>query len=307
MPKFITGEALEKAVYEIIWDAEDSLRIVSPFIRLDDYFKKLFDKHINNPKLHILIVFGKNEGNVSRSLSKDDFDYFTKFPNISIIYVPNLHGKYYGNEKKGVITSINLHDYSFKSNIEFGVYSEINMLDRFTQSADQDAWAACSDIAYSNEAIYIRRPVFEKKLLSAILGKSYVKSDTLHDITNNFYLGFANYSRGNIQKRLSDFPDELDLATSTTKKDMPIREEIQQTTPGYCIRTGIKISFDPNKPLSEDAFRSWVQFGNTEYPENYCHFSGEPSNGTTCFSKPILSKNWSKAKPFMNSKNSRSF
>ena len=130
MAKFITGENLENAVYEIIWEAESNLLIVSPFIKLDDYFKRLFDKHMNNPKLHILIVFGKNEKEVSRSLSKNDFDYFKKFLNISIVYIPNLHAKYYGNEKKGVITSINLYDYSFKNNVEFGVFSEINILSK---------------------------------------------------------------------------------------------------------------------------------------------------------------------------------
>lgn len=41
MAKFITGEELEKAIYDIIWDAERDLLIVSPFIKLDDYFKRL--------------------------------------------------------------------------------------------------------------------------------------------------------------------------------------------------------------------------------------------------------------------------
>ena len=114
MSKFITGLELEETISKIIWETKETLLIVSPFIKLDDFFKKLFDNHLNNPKIHILIVFGKNENNISRSLSKNDFEYFKKFLNISIIYVPNLHAKYYGNEKKGVITSINLYDYSFK-------------------------------------------------------------------------------------------------------------------------------------------------------------------------------------------------
>ncbi|MBK9982083.1 MAG: hypothetical protein IPP15_06580 [Saprospiraceae bacterium] len=61
MTKFITGQDLEKVIYDIIWEAEETLFIVSPFIRLDDYFKKLFDKHVYDPKVHLIIVFGKNE------------------------------------------------------------------------------------------------------------------------------------------------------------------------------------------------------------------------------------------------------
>lgn len=81
-------------------------------IKLDGFFKELIEKHKNNPKVHLLFFFGKNENDAKKSMSKNDFYFFTKFLNVSIIYVPNLHAKYYGNEKKGVNTSINFYDYS---------------------------------------------------------------------------------------------------------------------------------------------------------------------------------------------------
>ena len=66
--------------------------------------------------------------------------------------------------------------------------------------------------------------------------------------------------------------------------------------PGYCIRTGIEIPFNVEKPLSYDSFKKWNEVANPDYPEKFCHFSGEPSNGETSVSKPILKKNWKKAK-----------
>ncbi len=289
MAKFITGKDLEKVVYDIIWEAEDTLLIVSPFIKLDDYFKKLFDKHMNNPKIHLLIVFGKNEREVSRSLNKADFDYFKKFLNISIIYVPNLHAKYYGNEQKGVVTSINLYDYSFKNNIEFGVYSEQNFLSNFTNSTDQDAWDTCHQITEANEVVFAKRPVYEKKILSALLGKNYIKSDILHDITDTFYGGFGSYKQSKIIKKLADFPEELILGSQPTA--MPTREEVERPAFGFCIRTGIKIPFNPQRPFSENAYKSWAQFGNMDYPEKFCHKMGTPSNGKTSMRNPILRRN----------------
>jgi hypothetical protein len=286
MAKFITGQDLEKVVYDIIWEAENTLLIVSPFIKLDDYFKKLFDKHTNNPKIHLLIVFGKNEGEIRRSLSKADFDYFKKFLNITVVYVPSLHAKYYGNEKKGVITSINLYDYSFKNNIEFGVYSEQNILSNFTTTADQEAWNACRQIAEDNEVVFAKRPVYEKKLLSALLGKNYIKSDTLHDITDNFYRGFGNYKQSNSIKKLADFPDELELGSQPTVR--PSREDVEKVTTGFCIRTGEKIPFNPKRPFSDKAYRSWAQYENMDYPEAYCHKTGKPSHGKTSMRTPIL-------------------
>jgi phosphatidylserine/phosphatidylglycerophosphate/cardiolipin synthase-like enzyme len=65
---------------------------------------------------------------------------------------------------------------------------------------------------------------------------------------------------------------------------------------GYCIRTGIVIPFDIEKPLSKDAYKKWNEYADENYPEKYCHFSGEPSNGETSVKQPILKKNWKKAK-----------
>lgn len=286
MAKFITGQDLEKAIYDIIWDAEQTLLIVSPYIKLDDYFKRLFDKHINNPNVHFVIVFGKNERSVSKSMSKTDFDYFKKFLNISVIYVPNLHAKYYGNESKGVITSMNLYDFSFKNNIEFGVFSEGNLINTFTTSSDNDAWTTCIQIAEDNEAVFIKRPVYEKKILSMLLGKNYVKSDILHDITDKFYSGFGFNKKVSVVKKLNDFPESLDLGSEPTTR--PTREEVEKSNTGYCIRTRAEIPFNIKRPLCDKAYKSWVQIGNPDYPEKYCHKTGKPSFGKTSVNHPIL-------------------
>ena len=273
-------------ICDIIWEAQEKLLIVSPFIKLDEYFKKLFDKHLNNPKLHLLIVFGKNEMEVSRSLSKFDFDYFKKFLNVSVVYVPNLHAKYYGNETKGVITSINLYDYSFKNNIEFGVYSETSILDTFKSSADNEAWQTCYEIAENNEAVFIKRPVYEKKFLSALIGKSYVKSDILLDVTDKFYSPFGKSKKSTEVRKLTDFTDTIDLGS--THSERPTRGEVENVSAGFCIRSGERIPFNLRRPYSEKAYRSWAQFGNSNYPEKFCHKTGRESKGKTSMKNPCL-------------------
>ncbi|RZK04213.1 MAG: hypothetical protein EOO46_17100 [Flavobacterium sp.] len=69
---------------------------------------------------------------------------------------------------------------------------------------------------------------------------------------------------------------------------------------GYCIRTGVEIDFNIEKPMSYDAYKSWIKYGHPDYPEKFCHFSGEASNGDTCVLRPILKKNWNKAKELHN-------
>ncbi len=65
---------------------------------------------------------------------------------------------------------------------------------------------------------------------------------------------------------------------------------------GYCIRTGVEIPFNVDEPLCDEAFKRWAVFGDPDYGETYCHFSGELSDGETSVAKPILKKYWKKAK-----------
>ncbi|EAZ82837.1 phospholipase D-like domain-containing protein [Algoriphagus machipongonensis] len=284
MSKFLTGDDLIEAIDDIIWDAQSILMIVSPYIKLDEYFKRLFDNHIRKPELHIILIFGKNEQEVKRSMSKDDFDYFKKFPNISIIYVSSLHAKYYGNESRGVITSINLYDFSFKNNIEFGVFSEQSVLDRFKQTADNSAWNECFEIAESHAAIFIRRPVFEHKRSLISKSKNYLGSETLLDETDRFYGYFKK--RKSSEKKFIEYPTEL--ASDTIIESKPTREKEDLPVHGFCIRTGVQIKFNPNQPMSKSAWKKWSEFGNEEYPEKFCHRSGKPSNGKTSMKNPVL-------------------
>jgi hypothetical protein len=284
MSKFLTGKPLSDAIYEIIWGAEVNLLIVSPFIKLDNHFKKLFDKHENNPNLHLILVFGKNEKEVKKSMSKEDFDYFKKFPRVTIIHVPNLHAKYYGNEKQGVITSVNLYDYSFINNIEFGVFSEQGIMDRFSQSADNEAWNECLAIADKNQVVFIKRPIFKYKRGLFSKSKIYVDSEVLFDSTEKYY---GSSQSGKVsRKRLSDFPEELEYGqkfeSGTTRK------KTKTSSLGYCIRSGVEIKFNLKQPMTNESWKKWTEFGNEYYPEKYCHKTGKTSNGKTSVKHPIL-------------------
>lgn len=72
-------------------------------------------------------------------------------------------------------------------------------------------------------------------------------------------------------------------------------EKKSQNRKGYCIRKGVEIPFDIERPFSPEAFKSYIQHNNPDYAEKYCHFSGELSNGETSFRYPIMKKNWKKA------------
>jgi phosphatidylserine/phosphatidylglycerophosphate/cardiolipin synthase-like enzyme len=99
-------------------------------------------------------------------------------------------------------------------------------------------------------------------------------------------------------QRLIRISDEIVISVekAPTNEKTPVSDK----KIGFCIRTGIEIPFDVNKPMSYDAFKSWSKYGDPDYPEKYCHFSGETSNGETSVSRPILKKNWKKANELHN-------
>ncbi|MBN7816651.1 phospholipase D-like domain-containing protein [Algoriphagus pacificus] len=311
MAKFLTGEDLENAICEVIHSAKESLIIVSPYIKLDEYFKNVFLSKMKDHKLHLLLIFGKNENEYGKSLSINDFEFFKAFPNVTIIFSKNLHGKYYGNEKMGILTSINLYDYSFKNNVEFGVYSEISILDRFKPSYDNDVFNYCYTLAENNPSIYIKRPIVEKKLLG--LAANYHGSEVLLDCTVEL-INNRKFKDQFIQNYPSflEYNDHINNPIKTRKEFEKENKKLVENPIllnrnfndfeefGFCIRTGEKIPFNPEKPFSYSAYLSWAYYENIDFEENYCHFSGEPSNGKTSMAKPILRKNWIKAQKFIN-------
>jgi hypothetical protein len=291
MAKFLTGEELNKQVYDIIWEAEDMLLIVSPFVKLDEYFKKIFAKHQYSHKLHLIIVFGKNESQPSKSLRKEDFEFFKQFKNVSIIYCSPLHAKYYANEKEGVLSSINLYDHSFQNNIEYGVYFPDKISNLIIDTAEKKAYQYTLDLMEQHPAIFIKRPVYEKKLL----GKNYIESSVLYDATDKIMYPYKwNAER---KRFIHEFPDFIDPNEyqERPEREMPAPQshsripgwQVKEET-GYCIRTGKAIPFNLNNPMSAESLRSWNQFRNKDYPEKFCHKTGKPSNGKTSMRNPIL-------------------
>lgn len=222
MAEFVTGRRLEEEVYNIIFKARKQLLIVSPFIKLDDYFKReVFNRHKTNPELHIIVAFGKNEYNPSRSFNKNDFEYFKDFNNITIVYVPNLHAKFYANESRGIVTSINLYDYSFKNNVEFGVLSESKFLEIGGASLDTVARNESLEVLRDNYCVFVKRPKYRKKLL---LGKDFMGAEVLLDLTEELLRG-----RKLPKRDLSEFIDE-EFVDFTQQTERISREDFEKST-----------------------------------------------------------------------------
>lgn len=275
MAKFLQGDHLNSELIKVFERAEDQLVIISPFIKLHQRIKDCLKKKQTEPKLKITVVFGKNEDNISKSLGKEEFEFLSEFPNIEIKYEPRLHAKYYANESSAILSSMNLYEYSQNNNIEFGILTKATILGELAsnvigESLDKDAFSYFGSVMDNSETKFKKTPQFDQKLLG--LSKKYSHSEIEVDKLSN----------------------QFETKTNIKRKSTP-NKSTNGADGGYCIRMGVKIPFNPKRPMSDKAYGSWIKYGDENYSEKYCHFSGEKSYGETSFAKPILRKNWKKS------------
>ena len=152
---------------------------------------------------------------------------------------------------------MNLIDYSFINNIEFGVYSEktnIHQPESIFESAVKKCFSIVEEEGYT---IFVKRPKYEKINIC----KNYVGSEEeLNYIDDLIKFGQVN------KRKLSDFTNEK-YVNSALKDQRKSREEYQSKnvdkqnkiihSKGYCIRCKTSIKLDLEKPLCWDCYKIW--------------------------------------------------
>jgi len=115
-----------------------------------------------------------------------------------------------------------------------------------------------------------------------------------YSIKNNREMGVCFKREGN-EKLFDDALNEVNSIIhsaipekNSVEKEIHIEgEEVNHRT-GYCIRNHEIISFNPGKPLCTSCYKVWVEFGDPDYPEKYCHACGKIAN--TSYRKPFCWK-----------------
>lgn len=144
MAKFLNTSATNYFLEELIKNAKDRLILISPFLKLNDRMKELLaDK--NRLKIDVRIVYGKSE------LQPEEINWLKSQNYIRTSFCKNLHAKCYMNEEFGIITSLNLYEFSQVNNNEMGV-----LIDRSEDSSlYQDTYEEAQRIIRISEEVRI--------------------------------------------------------------------------------------------------------------------------------------------------------
>ncbi len=114
MADFLTTSGTSHHIENIIMDAKAKLVLVSPYLKLSKtFFERL--KDASGKGVSIKIVYGKDE------LKPNERNSLAELKNAELFYFQNLHAKCFFNESKMVITSMNMYEFSEKTNREMGI------------------------------------------------------------------------------------------------------------------------------------------------------------------------------------------
>jgi hypothetical protein len=273
MAKFLTGNELNSELEKLFEKAEAQIILISPYIKLHDRFISTLRTKKDNPEIEIVIVFGKNEEDLSRSMKEEDFVFFKEFPNIEIRYEKRLHAKYYANESYAILTSMNLYNFSQDNNIEAGVMTKANALSNIAtnlmtnvtgeESFDQTAWSYFKRVINQSDLLYKKSPRFESGMLG--FSKKYKSSKIETDLLTDF---FANKSRKenslnkDVQNKGKISPSES--AANFMNKIKNLNRQIPSETE-YLSTTALSKEMDIS---SKDLFRKFEQLNWIERNNN---------------------------------------
>lgn len=117
MADFLTTSGTSHHIENIIMESKTKLVLVSPYLKLSKtFFERL--KDASGKGVSIKIIYGKDE------LKPNERNSLAELRNAELFYFQNLHAKCFFNENKMVITSMNMYEFSEKTNREMGILIE---------------------------------------------------------------------------------------------------------------------------------------------------------------------------------------
>ena len=243
MAEFLTTTGISYHLEEIIRGADERLLLISPFLKVNPRLRELLEDK-NRMKIDIRVIYGKKE------LRPEENNWLESMTSIKTSFCRTLHAKCYLNEKRALLTSMNLYEYSQVTNDEMGIL--------VSREDDPELY----DRIYEDARRILRA--------SEEVGKAAPRASA----QNTGQQGP---------------PPEVPAPRGPTARTQPARPPGQRTPPapvarapaeGFCIRCRASIPANPAQPYCSRCHRSWKRYGNRDYPEKHCHICGAGHTAT---------------------------
>lgn len=241
MAEFLTTQGTSYYLENIIVNANKWLVLISPYLNISENFMaRLHDA--DKRKVQIFLVYGKDE------LKEREKQKLGELENLSLRYHKNLHAKCYLNESMMIITSMNMHEFSEKTNREMGVLVRNDVDGQIYASALKEVHSIL-DSAEETRAQPAGRGTREATVDSQPAPRR--RSATIGSLD-------------------VDHQRILDRSAS-------------RSPGGHCIRCGREINLHPERPYCSECYTIWTAWYNPSYTEHYCHWCGKPDKSSMLY------------------------
>jgi hypothetical protein len=131
MAEFLDTTAISYHLERLLKTAKRRIVLISPYLKLRPRVRQLIE---DAARLGVLVqvVYGKKE-------QCDEIAGLKAINGVSVTFCKNVHAKCYLNEEFGMVTSLNLYDFSQANNQEMGIL--------FTKASEPDLYQSVSQEA----------------------------------------------------------------------------------------------------------------------------------------------------------------
>jgi hypothetical protein len=131
MAEFLDTTAISYQLERLLKTAKRRIVLISPYLKLRPRVRELIEDAIRLG-VQVQIVYGKKE-------QCDEVEHLRAISRVSVTFCKNVHAKCYLNEDFGMVTSLNLYDFSQANNQEMGIlFTKLTEPDLY-QSVSQEA------------------------------------------------------------------------------------------------------------------------------------------------------------------------
>jgi phosphatidylserine/phosphatidylglycerophosphate/cardiolipin synthase-like enzyme len=131
MAEFLDTTAISHQIEQLIKSARQEITLISPYLRLRERVRQLIGDALALG-VAVNIVYGKKE-------ACKEVERLRTLNGINVAFCENVHAKCYLNEEAGIVTSLNLYDFSQGNNQEMGILFRRSSDAELYQSVHEEA------------------------------------------------------------------------------------------------------------------------------------------------------------------------
>jgi hypothetical protein len=115
MAEFLTTTGCSHQLEQLITNSRERLVLISPYLQVSQiHLDRILEAEARGVQISVVCIKIK--------LRESQRDQLARITRLDLRFLENLHAKCYANESGMVITSMNLYEYSEKTNREMGVF-----------------------------------------------------------------------------------------------------------------------------------------------------------------------------------------